>query len=61
MATTKIDEKLLSGVERWCAFYRQNPAQFVEDYLHVRLKLFQKILLTMMMRSVVFVFIATRG
>ena len=61
MARTTADEQLLEGVELWCSFYRKNPAQFVKDYLHVNLRLFQKILLTMMMRSVVFVFIATRG
>jgi len=53
--------KLMEGVAAWCAFYRENPARFAKDYLHLRLKLFQKILLTMMMRSAVFVFIATRG
>ena len=53
--------KLMSGVAAWCAFYRENPARFVKDYLHINLRLFQKILITMMMRSTVFVFIATRG
>lgn len=53
--------RLMLGVAAWCAFYRANPARFVKDYLHINLKLFQKILITMMMRSTVFVFIATRG
>jgi len=51
----------MNGVAAWCAFYRSNPARFVKDYLHINLKIFQKILLTMMMRSTVFLFIATRG
>lgn len=53
--------KLMAGVAAWCAYYRANPARFVKDYLHINLKLFQKILITMMLRSTVFVFIATRG
>ena len=53
--------KLMRGVALWCAYYRENPARFVKDYLHINLKRFQKILITMMMRSTVFVFIATRG
>ena len=53
--------RLTDGIAVWCAFYRANPARFVLDYLHIQLKLFQKILITMMMRSTVFVFIATRG
>ena len=54
-------DKLMRGVAAWCAFYRENPARFVRDYLHVNLKLFQKILITMMLRSTVFLFIAARG
>lgn len=53
--------KLMRGVAAWCAYYRANPARFVADYLHIRLRRFQKILITIMMRSTVFVFIATRG
>ena len=57
MATGRLSD----SVAVWCAFYRANPARFVKDYLHINLKLFQKILITMMMLSTVFVFIATRG
>lgn len=53
--------RLMQGVALWCAFYRENPARFVKDYLHINLKRFQKILITMMLRSTVFVWIATRG
>ena len=54
-------QKIMEGAAYWAAYYRSNPARFVRDYLHVNLKLFQKILLTLMMTSTVFVFIATRG
>lgn len=51
----------MSGAAAWCAYYRSNPARFAHDYLHLNLKLFQKILLTLMMVSTVFVFIGARG
>lgn len=54
-------EKMMRGAEEWIGFYRANPHRFVEDYLHIRLKLFQKILLFMMCKSKVTVNIATRG
>lgn len=57
---TKRD-KIAEGAAYWGAFYRANPWRFVRDYLHVNLKLFQKILLTMMMLSSTFAFIAARG
>ena len=60
MAKTRY-EKVMEGAAYWGSYYRENPALFVEEYLHIRLKLFQKILITMMMWSTVFVFIATRG
>ena len=55
------DEKLMNGVAEWCAFYRENIHRFAEDYLHIKLKLFQKIILVMMDLCTVTVFIATRG
>lgn len=54
-------EKVMNGAALWGAFYRANPEKFVEDYLHIRLKRFQKIVLVMMFWSNVFVFIACRG
>ena len=51
----------LKSVELWAAFYRANPQRFVEDYLHVKLKLFQKILIFMMNISNFFCYIAARG
>lgn len=54
-------DKVLRGAALWASYYRANPHRFVHDYLHIELKLFQKILIVMMNISTVFVFIATRG
>lgn len=43
------------------AYYKYNPHRFAEDYLHLTLKLFQKILIVMMNLCTSFVFIACRG
>lgn len=51
----------MDGAARWAAFYRNNPDRFAEDYLHLKLKLFQRVLLVMMFCNTVFVFIASRG
>lgn len=60
MTQTKND-KLMRGVAEWCAFYRENIHRFVADYLHVELRLFQKIILVMMNICTITVFIACRG
>ncbi len=54
-------EKILNGAAFWGAFYRYNPDKFAEDYLHLRLKRFQRLLLVMMFWSTTFVLIACRG
>ena len=54
-------ESVMEGAAIWGAFYRANPDKFAEDYLHIQLKLFQRILLTMMFWSTTFVLIACRG
>lgn len=51
----------MEGAAYWGAFYRENIDKFVEDYLHIRLKLFQRIVLSMMFWSTTFVWIAARG
>lgn len=51
----------LESVDVWTSFYRANPQRFVEDYLGVKLKLFQKILIYMMNVSNYFCYIAARG
>lgn len=54
-------DSILAGVDVWTSFYRANPHRFVKDYLHIELKLFQKILIVLMNMCTIFVFIATRG
>ena len=54
-------ERIMNGVAYWAAFYRENPQRFVKDYLNINLKLFQKILLYMMMCSNYFMYLAARG
>lgn len=51
----------LNAVALWASYYRSNPHRFVADFLHVDLKLFQKILLVMMNICTSFVYIASRG
>jgi len=54
-------EKILYGAAVWAGYYRANIHRFAEDYLHLDLKWFQKILLFMMNVSRVFIYIASRG
>lgn len=54
-------ERLLEGIAFWASFYRCNPHRFVKDYLNITLKLFQKILIFMMMVSTNFMYLASRG
>lgn len=54
-------ERVLEGVAYWASYYRKNPQRFVVDYLNIKLKLFQKILIYMMMYSTNFMYIASRG
>lgn len=54
-------ERLMEGVAYWASFYRKNPQRFVKEYLNIKLKLFQKILIYMMMVSTNFMYIASRG
>ena len=54
-------EKLLEGIGFWGSFYRCNPHRFVKEYLNIQLKLFQKIIIFMMMISTNFMYLASRG
>lgn len=54
-------DKVMEGAAYWGAYYRFNIDKFVQDYLHIRLKRFQRIILTMMFWSTTFVLIACRG
>ena len=54
-------QKIMEGAAQYTAFYRKNPHLFAQHYLHLRLKLFQKILLIMMNFCITTVFIGARG
>ena len=54
-------ERLMNGIAYWAAFYRKNPQRFCADFLNIQLKLFQKILIYMMMVSTNFMYLASRG
>ena len=52
---------VLNGAAIWGAYFRNHPEELAEQYLHIELRLFQKILLVMMFWSTIFVLIACRG
>lgn len=54
-------ERIMEGAARDCAYYRANPHRFARDYLHIDLRLFQKIVICMMMMVSNAVFIGARG
>ena len=54
-------EKVMDGAAYWGSFFRNNPDKFCEQYLHIRLKKFQRIIILMMFWSTIFVLIACRG
>ena len=54
-------ERLMDGIAYWAAFYRKNPQRFCAEFLNIQLKLFQKILIYMMMVSTNFMYLASRG
>lgn len=55
------NERIMYGAAKDCAYYRANPHRFAKDYLHLDLRLFQKIVITMMILSSNAVFIGARG
>lgn len=54
-------EAIMNIVDERCSFYRANPHRFVEEYLGIPVKLFQKILLWAMMFFDNFYFLAARS
>ena len=55
-------DRLMEGIAAWCAYYRENPSKFAEDYLNiVNLKPFQKINLYEFMHNLNSMFWAGRG
>ncbi len=61
MDSTSRYQRVMEGAAFWGSYYRHNVDKFVEDYLHIKLRLFQRLLLTMMFWSTTFVYIASRG
>ena len=55
------EERVLEGVGIWTAYYRSNPHRLASDYLHLDLRLFQKIIIIMMNLSMDFCLIGARG
>lgn len=54
-------DKAMNGVATWASFYRANPDKFVEEYLDIKLKPFQVILIHMMNDMNFFMYLASRG
>lgn len=53
--------KIMDGMAMWASFYRANPHRFARDYLNLKLKKFQQIILNEMFRKVNSVYLASRG
>lgn len=54
-------ERIQEGAAYYVGVYRRNPHLYARDYLRLRLKLFQKILIIMMNYCANIVFIGARG
>lgn len=54
-------ERFMIGIGEWLAFYRSRPDIFVEDYLGISLKPFQRVLLYAMIHYNYSMFLASRG
>lgn len=54
-------EKLMNTIAERASFYRCNPQRFAEDYLGLKLKLFQQIILVMLFDCNSLMFLAARG
>lgn len=54
-------EKIMNGIAIWASFYRANPHKLVEEYIGIKLKFFQVILIYMMNYMNYFMYIASRG
>ena len=60
-ATQDKADRIMNGVAIWTSFYRQNIHRFAKDFLNLRLKLFQIILLYAMNFNNYFMYLASRG
>lgn len=57
----KRRNEICDAVDLWTGYYRNNIHRFVEDYLNIQLKLFQKILIYLMDTNLYCVYVAARG
>lgn len=55
------NKRIMKGVAKWTSFYRANPHRFARDYLGLKLKKFQQIILNEMFRKVNSIYLASRG
>lgn len=55
------DEKIRNGFKIWTSYYRENMHRFIEEYLGIKLHLFQMILIYMMTHVSYFMYFASRG
>lgn len=55
------NERLMQTVNERASFYRENPHRFIADYLNLKLKLFQQIMIVMLFSSNALMFLAARG
>jgi len=53
--------KIMEGIGFYAGYYRYNLDKFCEEYLGIKLKVFQKIILWMMNFNTNFYYIASRG
>ena len=60
-ATQDKAQRIMNGVAAWTSLYRQNIHRFAKDFLNLRLKLFQIILLYAMNFNNYFMYLASRG
>lgn len=56
-----MNNRLKKGIGVWTSYYRSNPHRFIEDYMHIKLKLFQKIMIVIMNIMSTVCFIGCRG
>lgn len=54
-------ERIMQTIAERCSYYRANPQRFCEEFLNIKLKLFQKIIIWAMMHYDAFYWIAARG
>lgn len=61
LASISIREQKLKRIMKWVGYYRNNIDLFVRDYMNIRLKLFQRIILIGLDESMMSMFLASRG